>query len=144
MANLATVIKDEIRRLAKKEAKEHTTSLKTASAQYRRDIAALKHTHAELVRRVAHLERAQTKGAATLGKVGRQRQVRFAPEWVVNHRLKVGLSQADYGRLLGVTGMTIYNWEAGNSRPKAQLLAKWGAVKKLGKREAGSELEAMR
>jgi len=141
MPNLASVLKDEIRRLAKKEAKALTASLKTSSAQHRRDISALKRQNTELVRKVAQLERALAKRPEAQATPQSGRQVRFAPEWVVNHRKKVGMSQADYGRLIGVSAMTIYNWEAGNSRPKAQLLSKWGGVKKLGKREAVRELE---
>jgi hypothetical protein len=41
MPNLAATLKDEIRRLAKKEIKAQTDSTKQAVAQYRRDIANL-------------------------------------------------------------------------------------------------------
>lgn len=144
MPNLAAVLKDEIRCLAKREAKAQLGSLKTASTQYRRDIAALKRTNKELTRKVAHLEGALRKSPGAAPEIEDGREVRFAPEWVVNHRQKVGLSQADYGQLVGVSAVTIYHWEAGNSRPKPSLLAKWGAVKKLGKREAVQRLEALK
>ena len=39
MPNIATVLKEEIRRLAKREIKASTSSTKGAVAQYRRDIA---------------------------------------------------------------------------------------------------------
>ena len=42
MPNIAAVLKDEIRRLAKKEIKAQVGSTKQAVAQYRRDIAELK------------------------------------------------------------------------------------------------------
>ena len=42
MSNIAAVIKDEIRRLAKREIKSATSTTKQAVAQYRRDIAKLK------------------------------------------------------------------------------------------------------
>jgi hypothetical protein len=42
MPNIATVLKEEIRRLAKREIKASTTSTKGAVAQFRRDIARLK------------------------------------------------------------------------------------------------------
>ena len=42
MPNLAAVLKDEIRRLAKREIKSNTSSTKGAVAQFRRDIARLK------------------------------------------------------------------------------------------------------
>ncbi len=42
MPNIATVLKAEISRLARKEIKSNTTSTKGAVAQFRRDIAKLK------------------------------------------------------------------------------------------------------
>ncbi len=143
MPNLASVLKDEIRRLARKEAREQVASLRSASAQYRRDIAALKRANKALSGKVAHLEAALRKGKAAAANVENGHQVRFAPQWVSSHRQKLGLSQADYGMLVGVSPMTIYNWEKGKSRPQAKQLAAWGTVKAMGKRQALRELEAM-
>lgn len=143
MPNLAAVLKDEIRRLAKKEAKEQLAPMQKASAQHRRDIASLKRTNTELSRKVAQLERALRKATPAVPEADSGREVRFAAEWVINHRDKVGLTQSEYGRLVGVSAMTIYNWEGGHSRPRADALAKWGAIKKLGKREAAKVLEGM-
>ena len=42
MTNLATALKEEIRRLARKEIRAETLQTKRSSAQHRRDIAALK------------------------------------------------------------------------------------------------------
>ena len=42
MPNIASVLKDEILRLARKEVRRELEGLKKASAQYRSDIAALK------------------------------------------------------------------------------------------------------
>jgi hypothetical protein len=41
MPNIAVVLKDEIRRLAKREIRTNTSSTKGAVAQFRRDIAKL-------------------------------------------------------------------------------------------------------
>jgi hypothetical protein len=50
MSTFATQLKNEIGRLAKKEARAETASIKKANSQYRADIAALK-------RRLTQLER---------------------------------------------------------------------------------------
>jgi len=42
MANIESVLKEEITRLARKEIRKETEGLKKASAQYRTEIAALK------------------------------------------------------------------------------------------------------
>jgi DNA-binding transcriptional regulator YiaG len=136
MPNIATVLKEEIRRLARKEAKAQVAGLKKASAQQRRDIAALKRQVAEQQRGNAKLAKAVTKGgAATPTTSDATSTPRFSPTWLRKHRAKLGISAADYARLVGVAGLTIYNWEGGKSRPQAKQLAALGAVRGLGVRE---------
>ena len=53
MSTLATALKDEIRRLARKEIKAQTGRTAKAVAQYRRDIAQLKRQQRELEKRLA-------------------------------------------------------------------------------------------
>jgi DNA-binding transcriptional regulator YiaG len=51
-------------------------------------------------------------------------------------RSRLGLSTADYGKLVGVSGLTIYNWEQEKSRPRKAQLAALVAVRGIGKKEA--------
>lgn len=60
----------------------------------------------------------------------------FSPEAVMAERDRLELSAADYGTLVGVSGLTIYNWEKGKTSPRQAQLEKWLAVKGIGKREA--------
>lgn len=147
MPNLANAIKEEIRRLAKKEVKGQVSALKSASSQYRSDIAALKRENKDLKRKLGQLEKALNNGAAQSQSEATgdddSPEVRFSSKWVENHRAKLELSRADYGKLVGVSSVTIYHWEKGNSRPRAKQLAAWGAIKKLRKREAREKLDAM-
>ena len=69
--------------------------------------------------------------------------VRFSGKWVKSHRNKLGLSAAHYSRLVGVSAMTIYNWERGHSKPRAKQLAAWAAIRGIGKREAQRRLEVL-
>ncbi len=48
-----------------------------------------------------------------------------------------------YSLLVGVAGITIYNWESEKARPRAKQLAAWGAVRRTGKREALRRLELL-
>jgi len=48
MANLASMLKEEIQRLARKEVRKETKALQQAVSRYRTDIAALKRENAEL------------------------------------------------------------------------------------------------
>ena len=139
MPNLAAVFKDEIRRLARKEIRSELSATRKASAQYRRDIAALKRVVAEQARQIQDLKREGKRAAST--ETDAEAVVRFSPKWMQAHREKLGLSAADYAALIGVSGQTVYNWEKGSTRPQAQQLQAWSAVRKLGKREALRRLE---
>ena len=137
MADIATVLKEEIRRLARKELKEPLGALRKVNAQQRHDIAALKRESAELRRRIADLEAAtrRVEGSVSQSTDGAPR-ARFSPAWVIKHREKLGLTQAQYAALVGVSSMTIHNWERGHTRPAESQLSAWAAVRNLGKREA--------
>jgi DNA-binding transcriptional regulator YiaG len=135
MPNIATVLKEEIRRLARKEAKAQVAALKKASAQQRRDIAALKRQLREQERANAKLAKAVSNGRA-VAPAASTSTVRFSPTWLRAHRAKLELSAADYARLVGVSGLTIYNWEKGKTKPQAAQLAKLAEVRGMGKREA--------
>jgi len=138
MPNLATVLKDEIRRLARKEAKAQAAELKAASARYRKDIAALKKMVAHQEKQIARLSKGKTPAPESTGAVHR-----FSPSMVKKHRAKLELSAADYAKLAEVSPLTIYNWEKGKSRPQAAQLEKLAAVRQLGKREAWEQLESL-
>ena len=141
MPNLAHVLKDEIRRLARREIKAELGPARKASAQYRRDIAALKRRLRDQARQIAALERADKK--ARKADPETSPVVRFSPKWLQAHRERLELSAADYGALVGVSSQTIYNWEQGKTRPQPQQLQGWSVVHKLGKREAWKRLDEM-
>ena len=60
----------------------------------------------------------------TLGIDGASRSV-FSPKAVSAERERLELSAADYGELVGVSALTIYNWEKGKTSPQAAQLEKW-------------------
>lgn len=140
MPNVASVLKDEITRLARKEARAHSAPLKKANAQYRRDIAALKRQVQALTREVGDLQRQQARAGRSSQRNG-SGEVRFSPSWVKAHRERLELSAADYAELVGVSALTIYNWEKGKTRPRQEQLAAWAEIRGLGKREAWKRLE---
>jgi hypothetical protein len=53
------------------------------------------------------------------------------------------LSAADYGKLVGASGLSVYHWESGKTRPRPAQVAKLVAVRGLGKREVMKRLELM-
>jgi DNA-binding transcriptional regulator YiaG len=143
MPNIATVFKQEISRLARKEAKSLTTATKKASAQHRRDIAQLKREIKELSKQVAFFRTQERKRSNQPASKENAEGRRFSPRGLSTHRNKLGLSAEDYAALVGVSGQTIYNWEQGRSRPRQQQLAALVEVRSLGKREAERRLELL-
>ena len=140
MPNIASVLKDEVLRLARKEVRREVEGLKKASAQYRSDIAALKRQVAALEKQQARVEKKlPSKVAAEVEGEGATR-FRFSAKRLAAMRGKLGLSAGDKGTLIGVSAQTIYNWEAEKTRPRQSQLAAIAAVRKLGKREIKAQL----
>lgn len=144
MADLAKTLKEEIRRLAKKEVRAETGATKQAVAQYRREIASLKRQLRDQEKKIAFLEdreRKRLKETPSTDSV--EDNVRFSPRSVAAQRKRLNLSAADYAKLVGVSPLTIYNWEHGKSRPRKEQLAALVAVRGIGKREAKRRLELL-
>ena len=142
MANLLSLLNEKISRLARREIRAKTRKTQRLTAQHRRDIAALKRQVAVLTKTVAFLEKQEqrrvTSPPATLQEV---KGVRFSARSVKAQRARLGLSAKDFGRLVGVSALTIYSWESGKSRPRQKQLPGLAAVRHLGKREARKRLE---
>ena len=68
----------------------------------------------------------------------------FGHRFLTKQRQRLGLSAADAGTLIGVTAQTIYNWEAGNTRPRDEQKPAIAALHGLGKRDAIARLNEWR
>ena len=136
MANIATVLKEEIIRLARKEIRLETEAIKKASAQYRSDIAALKRHKTQLEQQVLRLEKIIVKQTPVdEPKPEIASNVRFTAKGFKTLRQRLGISAADTGRLIGVSAQTIYSWEAGGSSPRKNQMANIVILRGLGKKE---------
>ena len=144
MANIAGVLKEEIRRLAKKEIKAQVTPTKQAVARYRGEIAKLKRMLGQQEREIQHLKKqTQQQQGQPQAEEEPLESVRYSARSVKAQRSRLGLSAADYGKLVGVSGLTIYNWEHGKARPRKAQMAALVAVRGIGKREALKRLAAL-
>lgn len=143
MPNIAVVLKGEILRLARKEARKQTSVLKKMSAQYRKDIAEMKRRMSELQRKVIPLERQVLKGVPAQATEANAQGVRFTAKGLRSQRERLGLSAANYGKLIGVTGQTVYSWEQETSRPRKSQVARIASLRHMGKRDAHARLEQL-
>ncbi|MEJ8838562.1 helix-turn-helix domain-containing protein [Ramlibacter sp. AN1133] len=143
MPNIAAVLKDEIARIARKEARAQTAEFKKASAQYRTHIAALRRRIEDLERQVKRTSKAVAKGGAAPEEDDGDAQTtnrRFSATRLAAQRQKLGLSAADFATLIGVSGQSVYKWEHGEARPRARQLEAIAALRGIGKREAAARL----
>jgi DNA-binding transcriptional regulator YiaG len=142
MPNIASVLKDEILRLARKEVKAETEALKKASAHYRSEIAGLKRRVTSLESHINKLSKKALKQDAAQASSKEASRVRFSAKGFASRRQRLGLSAADLGALLGISAQTVYNWESGKTRPRPQQLEALAATRTMGKRQAKAQLEA--
>ncbi len=144
MTTLAIALKDEIRRLARKEIRKQTGTTSRAVAQYRREIAQLKRQQREHEKKIAFLE-ATTRKNLQLRSAPTELNgdTRFSARSVAAQRQRTGLSAANYATLVGVSPLTIYNWEHNKSRPRKEQFAALVALRGLGKREAQAKLSLL-
>jgi DNA-binding transcriptional regulator YiaG len=144
MTTLAIVLKDEIRRLARKEIKAQTSKQARAVAQYRREIARLKRQHRDLEKRLTHLStNARRSQTAAVADAEPNDERRFSARSVRAQRRRTGLSAADYAKLVGVSPLTIYNWEHNKSRPRNGQFQSLISLRGLGKREAQAKVAGL-
>lgn len=153
MPNLTSTLKQEISRLARKELRTETENLKKNSARYRSEIASLKRRVDDLERQLAQANRGSARaarringaaaaedGAAPIETVNGSAKVRYSARSLAAQRKRLGLSAAEFGKLVGVSAQSIYNWESEKARPREKQLAAFAAIRQMGKRAAVSIL----
>lgn len=144
MSKLLIAVKDEIRRVARKEIrlaglKKDRTLLRKSVVELRRQLKA----HGKTIAQLLHAAARQAKAAALTPATAEARKARLTAKGVRALRRKLKLTQRDFGKLIGVGGQTVLNWEHGagplkiRSRTKGALLA----VRGLGVREARLRLK---
>lgn len=141
MPNIATILKSEIARIARKEVRAETQHLKKQSAHYRSQIASLKRQVAALGNQLRRQSK-NAKTASTAPEVDGPATggLRFRAKGLATHRHRLGLSAVQAGALLGVSGQSIYHWEAGKAKPRASQMPAIAALRKLNKTQAAAAI----
>lgn len=144
MANLASALKEEITRLARKELKNDSASLKKANGRHRGDIATLKRRVVLLEQRLAQLEKLLARRPASTHVDAAAPIPRFSASGLKKLRARLEISAPVLASILGVSAQTVYNWEAGISRPDKEFVARISILRKMGKREVRDRLAQMK
>lgn len=132
---IATFLRSEIERHARRISREENASLREAVTRYRHDIADLKRQMAALGRQTSGLRKAEAKRVAAT-PAAEAAPKRFSAKGLSTHRAKLGLSAEHYGKLIGTSGLSIYSWESGKAVPREAGRIALARVRGLGKREA--------
>lgn len=143
MPNIGVVLKDEITRLAKKVLKTQVAPLQASAAAHRRHIAAMKRQISALEKEVARLRKAAPgrAPAAASDEDSGQPPLRFQAKGLRSLRARLGLSAEEFGKLAGVSGQSVYNWEAEKTVPRRAQLQSLSRLRGLGKREVRKMLD---
>jgi len=143
MPNVASVLKSEMARVARKEVRGETVPLKKAVIAYRREIASLKrraHTLEQALRRLSVVH-AQPASAAAVDQDASK--FRFSAKGLASQRQRLGLSAEQCGRLVGASAQSIYNWEQSKTRPLARHLPAIAAVRGMSRKDATARLASL-
>ena len=143
MPNIASVLKAEIARVARKEIRDQVESLKKAVTSHRTEIAALKRRTQSLEHDLKRFEKFAPK-PASVASDGSTKPLRFSAKGLASQRQRLGLSAEDCGRLLGASSQSVYNWEAGETRPRDSHLPAIAALRTLGKKQAVAVLASIK
>ncbi|MBN8742580.1 MAG: helix-turn-helix transcriptional regulator [Xanthomonadaceae bacterium] len=146
MPDISLALKSEITRVARKAVKAELDALRSASAGYRKEIAALKRTVSALQRDRAAADKKTARTSAPLDASDVENgggRTRFSAKGLKSLRAKLGLSAQEFGRLAGASGQSIYNWEQGKNTPRREQAQRIAALRGVGKKEARSRLEAL-
>jgi DNA-binding transcriptional regulator YiaG len=149
MPNIAKVLREEISRISRHEAKVAVTPVRKSNAKVRPDVADLKNRVTMLEKEVKRLNvlvvnLASTQPAPAAAPV--DDKVRILGRGVKSLRRKLGLTQEELGILTGVSLGGVRAWERqpGMLKLKDASKAAIMAIKGIGKVEARKRLDAMK
>jgi len=145
MSNVVKILKAEIARISKREAKSATQAIGKSNTWLRKTVADLKKRVLSLEKENKHLITAMKKYQVEQPEKVEQeegKKVRFSSRGIQSLRKKLRLSQADFGKLLGTTPHAVYLWEKKTGalnlrdKTKAAILS----IRGLGATEAREKL----
>lgn len=145
VADLSSVLKAEIIRVARREIRAEILALKKASSRHRAELAALRRQVASFEMQVKRLEKALSGAAVAAGRSEpvSERPARFSGPNLRKLRKRFELSAPTLASILGVSTQTVYNWETGSARPGKGVIKNIAILRKMGKRELAQRLAVM-
>jgi len=144
MPNVMKVLKDEIQRLARKEIKTAVAAAHRETMAVKKSLVGVKRELARLQRAIKQLGRGNKLAivAETQGEGEPVEKMRVTAKGMRSLRAKLGLSQAEFGKLIGVSGQSVYQWERKNGPIGLRKATKrrLAEVREMGRKDAQKAL----
>ncbi len=140
MPKLAEVLRGEIIRISRREARIATAGIREAKIRLTKTVADLKRKIAKLQGENKWLVAAEKKRLAQKPQIAPEasKKARLTSKGIRRLRRKLGVSQADLAKLLGASTQTVHMWETkeGPLRLRGNTLAAVLSARDMGAREA--------
>jgi DNA-binding transcriptional regulator YiaG len=148
MSNIAKVLKEEISRISRHEAKVAITPIRKSTSKLKPDIADLKTRMAAMEKEIGRLNLLAINLASTQpAPVVEEPEGRawISGKGVKSLRSRLGLSQKEFGKLTGVSLSAVVQWESKPGMLKFRDATKKAimGIRGIGKVEARKRLEEM-
>ena len=118
MPDLGKALREEMSRVAGRELRAALSPLNEQIRSLEREMSALR-SQVGGMQGTAAKPSGKSPGNAKAAAKTERAAVRITPASIKKHRKRLRLSQAQMGKLLGVSAITILNWEQGKSKPRA-------------------------
>jgi DNA-binding transcriptional regulator YiaG len=142
MPDLGKALREEMTRVAGRELRAALNPLNEQIRSLEREVSALSSQIAG-TQGPAAKPSGQPSGDAKPDARNEKVSVRVTPASIKKHRKRLRLSQAQMGKLLGVSAITILNWEQGKSKPRTANREAIAELRTMKLKDAELMLEGM-
>ena len=140
MGKVEEALKSEIARLARKEIRTAQGALMAELRRQKKRVSQLTQSVTSLTRKVNALSTTVKTQAAEATSAEEAKTSRLSPGLIQKLRTRLGISQAELARLVGVSAVAIQFWESGRTKPNEANRAAIVALRKYGRRDARQRL----
>jgi len=136
MGKIESVIRSEVVRLARKEIRATCQPVASTVRALKRQVSQLSKAVRALKKLGDSLSQQRAAEKPKLEASPEElKSARFSPQLIKKLRLRLGLTQAELARLIGVSSPSIAFWERGRNRPTDSNKLALVAIRKLGRRQ---------
>ena len=140
--DIKQVFSEETRRLARKEIKQAVLPLHETISALKKQVSEQKKQIAALEKRICGVTAGEKKEVACADGAEKTKSVRINAAGILRLRNKLGLTQTEFAKAIGVAMHTVSVWEQGRRVPRKAQKIRICALRSIGKRELKRRLAA--